>query len=58
VAWINAASGEDAAGGLEARQGGFRVFGLYDPQEAEYSAGTGQAFHAAVAEPEGDEEAS
>jgi hypothetical protein len=31
---------------------------MYDPKEAKYPTGAGQAFHATVAESEGDEEAS
>src|SRR5215475_2710603 len=52
------ASSEDAAGGLETREREFRFLGMHDTQEAEHSADAGQAFHATVAESEGDEEAS
>ncbi len=55
---IDAASSEDAAGGLETREGRLRVFGLHDSQEAEHTTGAGQALHAPVAESEGDQEAS
>ena len=43
------ASGEDADGGLEAREGELRVSGLHDSQEAEHPAEPAAAFHAAVA---------
>ena len=54
----NAASSEDAVGGLETRQGKLRIPGMHDSQEAEYPAKPSLAFHAAMAEPEGDEETS
>ena len=54
----DAASSEDADGGLEAREGELRIPGMHDSQEAEHPAKPALAFHAAVAEPEGDEETS
>ena len=54
----DAASGEDAVGGLEAREGELRIPGMHDSQEAEYPAKPSLAFHAAMAKPEGDEETS
>jgi len=54
----DAASREDAVGGLEAREGELGILGLHDTQEAEYPAAAVAAFYAAVAEPEGDEETS
>jgi len=53
----DAASGEDAVGGLETRQGELCIPGMHDSQEEEHPAKAMGAFHAAVAEPEGDEEA-
>ena len=44
-----AASGEDADGGLEAWEGEFRVSGVYDPQEAQYSAEPTGILHAPLA---------
>ena len=52
----DAASSEDAVGGLETRERELRVPGMHDSQEAEHPAKPPLAFHAAVAEPEGDEE--
>ena len=43
-------------GGLEEREGELRIPGMHDSQEAEHSAKAMGAFHATVAEPEGDEE--
>ncbi len=54
----DAASSEDAVGGLEARERELRIPGMHDSQEAEHPAKPSLAFHAAVAEPEGDEETS
>jgi hypothetical protein len=48
---FDAASSEDAVGGLEAWEGGLRIPGMHDSQEAEHSASPEQAFHAAVASP-------
>jgi len=53
----DAASSEDAVGGLETRERELRVPGMRDSQEAEHPAKPSLALHAAVAEPEGDEEA-
>ena len=52
----DAAPREDATGGLETRQGELRIPGMHDSQEAEHPASPEQVLHAAVAEPEGDEE--
>jgi hypothetical protein len=52
------ASSEDAAGGLKTQKREFPFLGMHDPQEAKRSAGAGHALHAAVADPEGDPEAS
>ena len=57
-AGTDAASSEDAVGGLEAREGELRIPGMHDSQEAEHPAKPSLAFHAAMAEPEGDEETS
>ena len=54
----DAASSEDAVGGLEAREGELRISGMHDSQEAEYPAKPSLAFHVAVAKREGDEETS
>jgi len=54
----DAASREDAVGGLEARQRELRIPGMHDSKEAEHSAKPSLAFHAAVAQPEGYEETS
>ena len=54
----DAASSEDAVGGLEAREGELRIPGVHDSQETEYPAKPSLAFHAAMAQPEGDEETS
>jgi RNA-directed DNA polymerase len=42
----DAASGEDAVGGLEAREGELRIPGMHDSQEAEHSAKAMGAFYA------------
>ena len=53
---FDAASSEDANGGLKARQGELRIPGMYDSQEEEHPASPEQALYATVAQPEGDEE--
>ena len=45
-AWTDAASGEDADGGLETRQGGLRISRMYDWEETKYPAGAGSILHA------------
>ena len=52
----DAASGEDAAGGFEAREGELCIPGMHDSKEAEHTAEPALAFHAAVAQSEGDAE--
>jgi hypothetical protein len=51
----DAASSEDAVGGLEAREGELRIPWMHDSQEAEYPAKPSLAFYTAMAKPEGDE---
>src|ERR1035437_8054964 len=46
---FRAASGEDADGGLEAREGELCILGLHDSKEAEHTAGTAAVLHAAMA---------
>ena len=52
------ASHQEAVRELETRGRGVRMLGVYNPQETEHSAVAGQAFPAAVAEPENDQEDS
>ena len=56
-AGFGAAPGEDADGGLEAWEGRLRVPGVYDPQEAQYSAEPTGILHAPLAVTEGHEAA-
>jgi len=56
TARIEAASREDAVGGLETREGELRIPGMHGSQEAEHPAQPSLAFYAAMAKPEGDEE--
>jgi regulation of enolase protein 1 (concanavalin A-like superfamily) len=56
-AGIGVASGEDADGRSAAGEGKFRVSGMYDPQEAQYTAESTVAFHAPLAVTQGHEAA-